>query len=111
MSRLFNRAPRGGGFNRGIIRNSGRFHRDDPFFALQMVNFSSLHDKGRPDDALHQLHSIELVSALRMGVPGRFVQPEVAYFHNQPPQLTLLKVMAQGEPDEKLWRERNVCCF
>jgi hypothetical protein len=41
----------------------------------------------------------------------RFVQPEVAYFHTTPPRLTLLKVMAQGEPDEKLWRERNVCCF
>jgi hypothetical protein len=43
--------------------------------------------------------------------PSGFVQPEVAYFHNHPPRLTLLKVMAQGEPDEKLWRERNVCCF
>jgi hypothetical protein len=40
-----------------------------------------------------------------------FVQPEVAYFHNHPPRLTLLKVMAQGATDEKLWRERNVCCF
>jgi hypothetical protein len=42
---------------------------------------------------------------------GVLVQPEVAYFHTTPPRLTLLKVMAQGEPDEKLWRERNVCCF
>jgi hypothetical protein len=40
-----------------------------------------------------------------------FVQPEVAYFHNHPPQLTLLKVMAQGATNEKLWREQNVCCF
>ena len=31
-----------------------------------MVNFSSLHDEGRLDDALHQFHSIELVNALRM---------------------------------------------
>jgi hypothetical protein len=32
-------------------------------------------------------------------------------FFIPPPRLTLLKVMAQGEPNEKLWRERNVCCF
>jgi hypothetical protein len=34
-----------------------------------MVNFSSLHDEGRPADALHHFHSIELVNALRMVVP------------------------------------------
>ena len=33
-----------------------------------MVKLSSLHDKGRPDDVLHQLHPIELVIALRMVV-------------------------------------------
>jgi hypothetical protein len=42
--------------------------KNDHFLALQMVNFSSLHDEGRPDDALHQFHSIELVIALRMVV-------------------------------------------
>jgi hypothetical protein len=42
--------------------------RDGPFFALQMVYFSSLHDEGRLDDALHQFHSIELVNALGMVV-------------------------------------------
>ena len=31
-----------------------------------MVNFSSLHDEGRPVNALHQFHLIELVNALRM---------------------------------------------
>jgi hypothetical protein len=40
-----------------------------------------------------------------------FVRPEVAYFNSHPPQLTLLKVMAHGATNEKLWRERNVCCF
>jgi hypothetical protein len=34
---------------------------------LIIVNFSSLHDEGRLDDALHQFHSIELVIALRNG--------------------------------------------
>ena len=32
----------------------------------QMVNFSSLHDEGGPVEVCHQLHSIELVIALRM---------------------------------------------
>jgi hypothetical protein len=27
------------------------------------------------------------------------------------PIFTLLKVMAHGATNEKLWRERNVCCF
>ena len=40
--------------------------RHDAFLALQMVNFSSLHDEGRPVNALHQFHLIELVNALRM---------------------------------------------
>jgi len=44
------------------------FGRDDPFFALNIVNFSFLHDEGRLDDALHHFHSIELVNALRMVV-------------------------------------------
>ena len=48
-------------------KNRSFFRRDDPFFALQMVNFSFQHDKGRLNDALHQFHSIELVNALRMG--------------------------------------------
>ena len=49
-------------------KNRSFFRRDDPFFTLQMVNFSFQHDEGRLNDALHQFHSIELVNALRMGV-------------------------------------------
>jgi hypothetical protein len=44
------------------------FRHDGPILALQMVKLSSLHVEGRLDDALHQLHLIELVIALRMGV-------------------------------------------
>jgi hypothetical protein len=32
------------GFNGGLIEIRVGFGRDDHFFALQMVNFSSLHD-------------------------------------------------------------------
>ena len=41
---------------------------DGHFLALNIVNFSFLHDEGRLDDALHHFHSIELVNALRMVV-------------------------------------------
>jgi hypothetical protein len=44
------------------------FDRDGQFLARQMVKLSSLHDEGEPDDALHQLHSIELVIAVQTGV-------------------------------------------
>jgi hypothetical protein len=35
-----------------------------PFLALQMVNFSSLHDEGRPDEVLYRYHRDVLVNAL-----------------------------------------------
>jgi hypothetical protein len=47
-------------------KNRFIFHRDGHFFALQMVNFSSLHDDQWPAEVCHQFHSIELVIALRM---------------------------------------------
>jgi hypothetical protein len=50
--------------NGGAVEIQVIFDRDDPFLAMQKVNFSSLHEEGRPDDALHQSHSIELVNAL-----------------------------------------------
>jgi hypothetical protein len=36
------------------------------FLALQMVNFSSLHDEGRPDEVLYRYRRNALVNALRM---------------------------------------------
>jgi hypothetical protein len=44
------------------------FDRDGQFLALQMDNFSLLHDEERLAEVCHQLHSIELVIALQMGL-------------------------------------------
>jgi hypothetical protein len=65
---LIDRARRRRDFNGGVVEISVIFRHDGPILALQMVKLSSLHVEGRFDDALHQLHSIELVIALRMGV-------------------------------------------
>jgi hypothetical protein len=43
MIPLIDKASRGG-FNGIVIEKSVNFHRNGQFFALQMVNFSSLHD-------------------------------------------------------------------
>ena len=61
-------SPSRGGFNGGVGENLVFFDRDDQFFALQMVSFSSIHDEGRPVEVYYQFHSIELVNALRMVV-------------------------------------------
>ena len=44
------------------------FHRDGPFLALQMVNFSSLHDEGRHADVFYHYRRDTLVNALQMVV-------------------------------------------
>jgi hypothetical protein len=46
-----------------------------------MVNFSSLHDEGRLNDALHQFHSIELVIALQMVVSWWILDFIIEVFH------------------------------
>jgi hypothetical protein len=61
-------SPSRGGFNGIVIEKSVNFHRDDPFFALQMVNFSSLHDKGRDTESFHHHRRDTLVNALPMAV-------------------------------------------
>jgi hypothetical protein len=61
------RASRGG-FNGGLFENRSFFDRDDQFFARQMVNFSSLHDEGRPADVFYHHRRDTLVNALRMVV-------------------------------------------
>ena len=55
------------------------FDRDDQFFALHMVNFSSLHDEGRPAEVYYQFHSIELVIALRMDVSRSILSRSYGY--------------------------------
>ena len=55
------------------------FDRDDQFFALHMVNFSSLHDEGRPAEVYYQFHSIELVIALRMDVSWSILSRSYGY--------------------------------
>jgi hypothetical protein len=71
VSRLFDKASRGG-FNGGIVEISGHFLNalvtDDPFLALQMVNFSSLHEDGRPADVFYYHRRDTLVTALPMVV-------------------------------------------
>jgi hypothetical protein len=51
----------------GIIENWVGFGRVDPFFALQMVNFSSLHEEGRDAESFHHYRHDSLVNALQNG--------------------------------------------
>jgi hypothetical protein len=44
------------------------FDGDGHFLALQMVNFSSLHDEGRPSDVFYHHRRNTLVNALPMAV-------------------------------------------
>jgi hypothetical protein len=73
VSRLspIDRASRGG-FNGGVVEISGHFLialvSDDPFLALKMVNFSSLHDEGRPADVFYHHRRDTLINALQMVV-------------------------------------------
>ena len=71
MSRLFDRASRRD-FNGGIIEKSGHFLTalviEGQFFALQMVNFSSLHDEGRPAEVFYHHRRDTLVIALQMDI-------------------------------------------
>jgi hypothetical protein len=55
-------------FNGGVVENLVIFHHDDQFLALQMVNFSSLHDEGRPADVFYHHRRDTLVIALQMGL-------------------------------------------
>jgi hypothetical protein len=61
MIPLIDRASRRD-FNGGVVENLVIFRHDGPFLALQLF---SLHVEGRPNEAMHQLHSIELVIALQ----------------------------------------------
>jgi hypothetical protein len=49
-------------------KNRFIFRRDDQFLALQMVNFSSTHDEGRPADVVYHHRRNTLVNALQMAV-------------------------------------------
>ena len=50
--------------------SSKNLHLDDAFQAMQMVNFSLLHDVGRPVNTLYQLRcdTLVLVIALQLGL-------------------------------------------
>ena len=48
--------------------SSKKLHLDDAFQAMQMVNFSLLHDVGRPVNTLYQLRCDTLVIALQLGL-------------------------------------------
>jgi hypothetical protein len=72
LSRIaFDKASRGG-FNGGVVEISGHFWNalvtEGQFLALQMVNFSSLHDEGRPADVFYHHRRDTLVNALPMVV-------------------------------------------
>jgi hypothetical protein len=51
-----------------VISIRFNFHRDGQFLAKQMVNFSSLHDEGRPADIFYHHRRDTLVNALQMAV-------------------------------------------
>jgi hypothetical protein len=68
MIPLINRAPRGG-FNGGVVEKSRHF------LTTLANSFSSLHDDERPDEVLHQFHSIDLIIPLQMVVLMVFARP------------------------------------
>jgi hypothetical protein len=53
-------------------KNRFIFHHDGHFLALQMVNFSSLHDEGGPADVFYHHRRVTLVNALQMGLSSSF---------------------------------------